>query len=412
MEIGRQRQEPSHAERKPTTSSVQHFGLPKKRMTVFFYANIFPDDSSSGVTKKVLAQVSALRKMGHKVFLTGYTSTGVLILNNENVVVYARDFSLWQKVVPSFFRRSLLIRSSLLFLRKHPDQFDCVYARFHYFDPLYLKMLRTARQNGAKNVVEAHAFPNYQLSLRPLQVPLSPLMPFYLLDSVCNGYARKVVDLVAAMSPAEMIWGIKTVRVENALNVDEFTPRRPDNTSDTVHVLFIAYERVSHGFDRVVVGLSRYYNEGGSRDIVVDFVGVPLPSTKDLIEKLGLSNKFLFHGPQSGKALDAAYDHSDLAFGHLGNHRIGSYSGSSIKVSEYLAKGIPFVYAWNELRVSDQFPFALRLPLDDSPVDFFRVLAFLDGLGNPKDVSEKIRGYCSSLPRWEEQFEKVFSELD
>src|SRR5699024_9981248 len=102
-----------------------------------------------------------------------------------------------------------------------------------------------------------------------------------------------------------------------------------------------------HGYPKIIKGLYEYYKTGGLKEIEIHFVGEFRKETKDLVEKLGLNDKVVFHGKKYGEELNEIYNMANLGIGAL-SPRAGAEHGSSIKTKEYFAKGLPFINGWKE----------------------------------------------------------------
>ena len=78
-----------------------------------------------------------------------------------------------------------------------------------------------------------------------------------------------------------------------------------------------------------------------------------------------------------------------MAIGSLGGYKIGIYLFSSIKLGEYLAKGLPIVTGGRTL-VFEKYGgrYNLDFPNDDSDIDMNRVVEFYDGLYSGRDKAE------------------------
>lgn len=149
-----------------------------------------------------------------------------------------------------------------------------------------------------------------------------------------------------------------------------FNPRAP-------RLLGVASLAKWHGYDRVLRGLRELLDR--KTDIVphVSFAGHG-PTTADLEElcaSLGLDDHVTFHGMTTGDAPVELFDQSDIATASLGMHRIGLESASSLKTREYYARGIPFVFAGADESFDQNFPFALRVPVGDAPIDLGKIVA-------------------------------------
>lgn len=72
-----------------------------------------------------------------------------------------------------------------------------------------------------------------------------------------------------------------------------------------------------------------------------------------------------------------------------------------------MAKGIPFIYAWNEMTVPADYRYALKFELNDSPIDINKVISFYDSLGDMEMVAKEMRKEFSKNAGWEQQMGKV-----
>ena len=83
--------------------------------------------------------------------------------------------------------------------------------------------------------------------------------------------------------------------------------------------------------------------------------------------------------------------------------------GSALKTKEYIAKGIPFIYGWQE-SVLQNFKYGLHFELCEDPIDIDKVIDFYDTL--PKDnLPMEIRSHLGYEDTWEYQMNKVISNL-
>jgi hypothetical protein len=127
-----------------------------------------------------------------------------------------------------------------------------------------------------------------------------------------------------------------------------------------------------NGLDRLFAGLSRYK---GETKFFLHLVG-NLEEYREAVSKEGVSEKVIFHGAIFGEALDAIFDNVHLAIGPLALHRKGFRTTSAIKVCEYLARGIPFVIGYQDANIEEDFPYVLKVPANEEPIDISAVVAF------------------------------------
>lgn len=372
---------------------------------IFLYMNFFRDDNSIGITKKIHSQIRAMRRLGLDVTYTSYVDDGIVIVNNDEQVVFKKKFLIPANLYKRFDRRFLLIKSVTKYFKNEDIHFDFAYLRWHTFDKPYLNMLRSIKNSGATCIIEAHAW-------TPNMVAVDLVGKYQIaMDNRYSKYAKNYVSLVAGMSEYDNIWGIKTVKIDNAVDLNSITERHWNKRSDVLRIVSVSNEYNYHGYDRLLRGIRDYYDRGGDRKIEVHFVGVFLNTTKELAEELNLSEIVHFHGKKFGKELDEIYDNSDIGIGALAHHRIGMYAGSSLKTKEYFAKGLPFIYGWKEPAFDETYPYALRIPLCEDPIDIETVLNFYDNIKDDPNMLLKMRQFAADHYSWEKEIRKVFDAL-
>lgn len=118
--------------------------------------------------------------------------------------------------------------------------------------------------------------------------------------------------------------------------------------------------------------------------------GPMLQSYKDLAHDLDISDYVTFHGMLSGSDLDHVFDIANVAVGSLGLHRIGLSNVSTLKSLEYVARGLPVVYATNE-EVLKGKPFTLKIPSDESPVNIEDIVSFVRKQYEQSNINRNIR---------------------
>ena len=87
----------------------------------------------------------------------------------------------------------------------------------------------------------------------------------------------------------------------------------------------------------------------------------------------------------------------DIGLDSMGRHRSGVYYNSSLKGKEYCAYGLLIVSGVEtELDNAADFDYYFRIPADDSPVDFAKILEFYNEkvADNKAAVHKKISDYA------------------
>jgi glycosyltransferase involved in cell wall biosynthesis len=186
----------------------------------------------------------------------------------------------------------------------------------------------------------------------------------------------------------------------NGFDVQSVVMREvPQYCGDNLQILCVASIGRWHGFDRLLRGLAAY---SGRPKVILHIAGdgAERPHLQKLAGDLGITDRVVFHGFTTGKALDVLFDQCHIAVGSLGLHRIGLKEASILKAREYCARGIPFIYGISDPDFPPDFPYILHLPADESPIDIEQVLAFAREICADLGHPEKMRRYAEEHLDW------------
>ena len=118
-----------------------------------------------------------------------------------------------------------------------------------------------------------------------------------------------------------------------------------------------------------------------------------------------------FCGQLSGEMLDAVYDSSDIAVGSLGFFKAGIQSGAPIKLREYCARGIPFVYGYNDISFHKNHYFAHQVSNDSVPVDVQEIIDFYELMYDGRNFVSDMRRYALENLTWDKILQPVIAFL-
>ncbi len=273
-----------------------------------------------------------------------------------------------------------------------------IYIRTQPLDRKYVRFLHTLRENhpDAKILLELPTYP-YDREL----LSNSTMWPWFFKDKVQRRRIGRYIDRIVTYSDDNVIFGIPTLKVMNGIDVDSVKPAyRSGKAPDSITLIAVAMMQPYHGYERLINGLAEYYKKGGSRDICINLVGYgsELKMYQKLVHDQKLEDRVVFKGKLSGQELDDAYIGCDLAVGSLGGYKIGIERFSSIKLGEYLAKGLP-VITGAPAAVFEQYgsQYNLDLPNDSSPLDYDKIIEFYDQLYSSRtidQVRDEIRAFA------------------
>lgn len=129
---------------------------------------------------------------------------------------------------------------------------------------------------------------------------------------------------------------------------------------------------------------------------------------KKLVKENKLEDYVTFYGYKSGKKLDDIYNDSDIAIGSLGFFRTGDIMGSTLKVREYCARGIPFIIGYKDISLNKELKFYYEVSNDETLLDLNKILEWYENL-NVK--SEEIRKFAIENLSWDKQIKIILENI-
>ncbi len=384
------------------------------KMKLIYLCRFF-NPQSTGVNKKIAAQVEHLANHGVDSIIYSISASDSQQYIGKNIK---------QVRIPSTERPSGLIgkiRREYQFDLAFKDIIsalistlkaqDIIYFRIPYPSLHLSRILRQPRL--CKIIVE------YQ-TIEPLEHRLAGEYWCLLIDFLFGNDIRKYTDGIVGVTDEITQYEVSRsgdckkphVTIGNGFDVASVPARQPPAyTGDDLHLLCVANVSRWHGLDRLLHGLATY---NGTPKVILHIAGdgAELPHLQKLAGDLGISDRVVFHGFTTGKALDALFDQCHIAVGSLGIHRIGLKEASILKAREYCARGIPFIYGISDPDFPADFPYILHLPADESPIDIKQVLAFAKKVCADPDHPQKMHRYAEEHLDWSVKMKKLKAFLE
>jgi glycosyltransferase involved in cell wall biosynthesis len=251
---------------------------------------------------------------------------------------------------------------------------------------------------------------------------LSMTLPGRILYPVMKRNARKVLENIdAVLGVTSEITGyelalagrnVPSLTMTNSIDVEGCPKRNYRHSADIIRLLYVGSNTTDwHGLDRVLKGMADYQ---GNLKLELHIAGDAGYSIQKLVRTLKLTDHVVFHGYTTGKSLDSLFDISDLAIGTLGMHRKKLSQGSTLKVREYMARGIPFMISYEDEDLFPGLPYVFTAPPDESPIDMHAVIRFAYELyeisGN--GLSGQMRAYALEHMDYRVKVRKLAAFLD
>lgn len=328
--------------------------------------------------------------------------------------IWITDGTSVQEIGKVLFGLGNITRNTSLYVavRKYikENTFEYCYIRDVPATPTYVMMLRAIKKSGAKILIE---------------IPTYPIKGEFDSDKWHRKIIRKIlennmkkgasfVDLFLLLGEkADSYLGRPAINIENGVDINTFNEKKHLEDSDSINMVFIGKVARWHGIDRIINGMHNYYREvpKPSREVFFHVIGNDadgtLKSCRELVERYKLGKYISFEGPKYGVEADIFFNISHVAIASLGDHRRKVNNISLLKIKEYMARGIPFVYSMDDNMINENWNFCIKIPKDESPVNINEVVSFaLKNIGN-ESMTKEMRKICAEQMGWENQIAKA-----
>lgn len=324
------------------------------------------------VAGKIAAQVNALKRAGFDCELIPVATPETRWRSVINWAPFLPTLEGWE---------NNLLKSEYRFL----------YIRKPIFTRKFIHFLRVAKEcnPGIKIILEIPTYP-YDQEMKGTIAGISLAKDRYYRTQLFH-----YVDRIADLSHSEEIFSIPTLPIINGIDLSTISTRKPSLQKDEIHILSASGMCMWHGIDRAIRGLEKYRSDtsGGATKVILHLAGngPELPTLQSMVRNAHLEDSVIFHGELTQIELNRLYGQCTLALEGLGYHRKNLYLSSSLKSREYLAVGIPFVYSTLIDILNTHTDFHLRVPEDDTPLDFNLITSFHEHLYSTFNEDEVIR---------------------
>ncbi len=343
-----------------------------------------------GVNKKVLGQIKAFERAFGTVYHTQYRG-GKLILFKDGQRVD-------EKIVLTRVERQ---NCALEWIKNLKE--DKAYIRRWRTNLYYEEFLKTLRERNVKVVVEIPTWP-YEGET------YDQLAKFE--DLYYREKTHEYVDCITTYGTFDEIMGISCMELANGVDLECFSKRNFRKPDENVILLTVSTLSNYQGFERIIEAMFRYYSNGGRRWIEFHIVGEGPEEFyyKQLVRDYKLEDRVKFLGvKRAGQGLEKCYDEVDIGVGAFGLYKRNNCElGSSLKLCEYCAVGLPFIYAYDDNRFSGQEIYCEKFKNNSAPIDMERVLELYDRtIDKREELANKMRKYIEKNYTWNEIMKPV-----
>lgn len=359
--------------------------------------------SSSGVGKKILLQIETFKALGFEVDFI-YKKNGIYYLKtNDNVSIKLIETEhKWYKDFDSICHH----------LRTWDDrpQYDMLYLRLERASYELFRLLKTLKRQKRDIWLTAEV---PTVSKKWEKGASLPAIIKFVIKYTQKQLFSRGFNLIVTFDKCKKLFGTRTVCIENFADVTNLPVRQPHPRSEEFHILAIALMTEAHGFDRIISGMSKYYNEiSCQKQVKLTVIGEG-PAKKrleQLATQFGLNDYVDFVGLKSTAEISEYVDWADIGAGSLAIFRKKCQKASELKIREYCARCLPFFYSAEEPILND-CPWCLKVPHDETPIDILSLIEFINGL-NQEEVCQEMREFAEKKCTCRPQMERVLDVLN
>lgn len=380
-----------------------------KLLYAFFW---FPP--AKGLNTRSCDQIRALRDFGADVNTLIVAPSGKIWsrCNLDGVKEHVR-FVEWNNIKAILMSPS--VRFSILKDFCSACEFDVIFMRYPLADWYFLRLLKL----GLPVVTEHH-----HLEV-PVLIELKTGFSFIrsMLETIYGRRVLRMVKGVVAVTNQILEYERKRARkalrgavIPNGIDVQSVPARRkvPKFDGRRFEMVFIANKIFRwHGIERVIEGMRLFRRK---TQLVLHIIGEPphrpkirrVPATIEI----GSHHKLVFHGFIPREKLNDVLDKAHIAIGSLALFRQGLTEASTLKVREYTAYGIPFIYGSRDpdLEAGDA-DFYLKVEEGVTPIDIEKVIEFYNSIEDVQELPRKMRAYAQKYMDWKVKAPKLITFL-
>lgn len=202
-----------------------------------------------------------------------------------------------------------------------------------------------------------------------------------------------------------------SITIGNGINTGLYPVRCMNNGNpDIIKLLFIGSGYGSHGLTRLFHSIRTYVMQGNSEyTIQLKVVGSSheMNRNKLAIKKMDLSQFVTFIDYTEPDQLKEYYEWADIAIGSLGLHRLGLTSSSTLKVREYICRGIPYIISSHDADVPDNWHYSLLFPGNNVSIDMEDVIRFVITTRHDKEHPQNMNAFAREYLDWSIKMKKL-----
>lgn len=361
------------------------------------HVNFVPYGNMIGVEKKLTHQAKAAFEQGLSIDFFVLNSQINKSQNNLNFIkLKTSSINLLAKIQLKLFRFSTIEKSFDF------DKYDYIVLRYINMD---FSAMRFIRKYGNKIITEHHT--DEIGELKSGKKTFVSAIRLLLEEKISPKFMSKVFGIIGVTEEIRKV-ELKKIKnkkpsivISNGINVEdvEFTKYRV--LDNELNIIFVAsYFATWHGLDRVLEGLKKYTGKNTINMYLVGDLSDDDKITAEEIDDLFDNINIKITGKIFGDELDEIFEKSSLAIASLALHRKNMKEACALKTREYMARGIPFVYGYDDSDLEGSEEFTLKIENNDSFIDMENIISFVKKVNSISDISDAERKFAKDNVDW------------
>lgn len=333
-----------------------------------------------GIKKKVFAQMKVFEQFFSCIYYTSYSGQMVYLMSEGRIL--EKELAITKE------ERNRWI---LEWIQKYGIQKS--YIRYNFSDKWFVEFVKELKEKNVTTVLEFPTIPyDGEISNNRVRVE----------DRYYREQLSQYIEKCTTYADYDSVFGIPCIPLLNGVDLDQkliHDIRKPDGT---IVLIAVATMNKWHGYERIIQGMADYYADNGTENIILRLIGEGTESDKyrQLVERYKLQEHVEILGRLEGEELDQQYDKADIAIGTLAMYKINITHASPIKLGDYCARGIPFVYGYEDCGFSGKEEFALKVSNDSSPVDMKEIVRFYNRVKEHDFYVKQLRKQACEKYSW------------
>lgn len=355
------------------------------------YFNLF-GKGYLGVKKKIFAQIRVFENFFGNVYYTVYSGQMMYLMSGDTVL--EKDLALTKRecnnLVVSWIEKYSIFKT---------------YIRYEYSDMWFISYLKWQKENKIKSILEFPTIP-YSGELSNRRIMLE--------DEYYREQLHYYIEQATTYSNDSYVFGIPAIKLQNGVEIPDYQKFNMKEDYNSIVLITVSLLAKWQGYERIINGLADYYRNGGNKKIYFKIIGSgnQLDYYKNISKKNHIEDYVKFYGELEGNELDKQYYSSDIGVGCLGMYKKGGEYATSIKLREYCAYGIPFIYGYTDAGFTGDEEYVLKVDNCSSPVDMNKVITFYERLNKMQDYIKIMKHKAETEFSWEVILKNVISYFD